>query len=324
MILTIKEPKALIIMKFNKDYYNMSNVPFIRIFIFAFCCIVSFYQAFGQQADSSGAFLSVSAVQMRSSTDLSDNTARISGFIEKCAAESSKVVVFPECALSGYDEKAVKILTADQINNAEKEIAETCKKVSVYAIIGMPYRDGDKLFNSAAVISPEGKVIERYHKIQLVEGWPDPGDHLSVFKIDGIPCSIIICHDERYPELVRLPVLAGARVIFYISHESGVKEESKIEPYRAQVQARAVENNVFIVQSNAPANPDATGSHGQSRIISPNGNIMKEASIYREEVIADSLEIKKATRGNALRSIYRGILQDWWREGINFVRIIEK
>jgi predicted amidohydrolase len=267
--------------------------------------------------------LSVASVQMRSSDDLSDNVKHIIGLIKKCAEAGARIVIFPECALSGYMEKVIKGLTADQINYAEKQVAEACSETSVYAIVGMPYRDGTKLFNSAAVISPEGRIIERYHKIQLAEGWPDPGDHLSVFMIDGQPCSIIICHDERYPELVRLPVLAGAKVIFYISHESGVKEENKIGPYRAQIQARAVENSVYIVQSNAPANPDATGSHGQGRIIAPDGNILKEASIYSEEIVASDLDLTKATRGNAIKSLNRGPLQDWWKEGLKRVRIIQ-
>jgi predicted amidohydrolase len=267
--------------------------------------------------------LSVASVQMRSSADLTENSSRICRFIEKAASGGADVVIFPECALSGYTDSAARSITVDQIAKAEKEIGTICKKASVYAIVGTPYRDGSKLYNSAIVISSEGVVVERYHKLQLAEAWPDQGDHLSVFNINGIPCSIIICHDERYPELVRLPVLAGAKVIFYISHESGVKEESKIVPYRAQVQARAVENNVFLAQSNAPANPDATGSHGQSRIIAPDGNIITEASVYSEEIIYATLDISKASRGNALKSMSRGVLQDWWKEGVKKVRIIE-
>ncbi len=267
--------------------------------------------------------LSVAAVQMRSSDNLQDNVSSLKGFIKDFAAKGIHVAVFPECALTGYNENLVTKFTAEQINQAEKQVAETCRESSIYAIVGMPYRDGQKLFNSAVVISPEGKVIERYHKNQLAERWPDPGDHLSVFKIDGVPCSIIICHDERYPELVRLPVLAGAKVIFYISHESGVKEENKIVPYRAQIQARAVENTVYIVHANAPANQDATGSHGQSRIIDPDGNIIKEASIFNEEVLFMVLDLTKANRGNALKSLNRGPLQDWWKEGLKVVRIIQ-
>mgnify|MGYP006146140569 CR=1 FL=1 len=44
-------------------------------------------------------------------------------------------------------------------------------------------REGEKLYDSALVISPAGKIIERYHKIQLAERWPDAGEQLSVFKV---------------------------------------------------------------------------------------------------------------------------------------------
>jgi predicted amidohydrolase len=173
------------------------------------------------------------------------------------------------------------------------------------------------------VISPRGEVIERYHKIQLAERWPESGDHLSVFKIDGVPCSILICHDERYPELARLPVLAGARVIFYLSHESGLGEEHKLIPYRAQIQARAVENTVYIVHANAPANKDGSGSHGQSRIISPDGNLLKEAAMFTEETVSATLDLSKATGANARQSLTRGPLRDWWKAGLPQVRVID-
>ncbi|MEK7677656.1 MAG: carbon-nitrogen hydrolase family protein [Verrucomicrobiota bacterium] len=267
--------------------------------------------------------LRVAAVQMRSSRDLADNAARINKTIRECAAQGARVVVFPECALSGYFESVVTNLTSVQLAQAEQQIADTCREAGVYAVVGTPHREGDRLFNSAAVISPSGKVLERYHKIQLAERWPDPGGQLSVFQIDGVSCSIIICHDERYPELVRLPVLAGAKVIFYLSHESGLREEHKLNPYRAQIQARAVENTVFVVQANAPANQDATGSHGQSRVIAPDGNILQEASIFGEERLLADLDLPKATRDNAKKSLDRGPLQDWWKAGLQRVRQLE-
>jgi agmatine deiminase len=184
-------------------------------------------------------------------------------------------------------------------------------------------RADGKLYNSAVVLDSSGKVVERYHKVQLAENWPAPGDHLSVFRLAGVPCAIIICHDERYPELVRLPVLAGARVIFYLSHESRLKYETKLSPYRAQIQARAVENTVYIAHANAPANDDATGSHGQSRLIAPDGNLIAEASLFGEDVLTAQLDLKKATADNARRSLTRGPLQGWWREGLKQVRILD-
>ena len=265
----------------------------------------------------------VAVVQMRSSTNLTSNVLRIQGFLQQAAAKGARVAVFPECALSGYFEHMVTNLSPERIAQAERDVAEACRQNSIYAIVGLPYREGDKLFNSASVISPEGKVLERYHKVQLAEGWPAPGNHLSVFKIEGVPCSIIICHDERYPELVRLPVLAGSKLIFYLSHESPLQEEHKLVPYRAQIQARAVENTVYVAQANAPANIDATGSHGQSRLIAPDGNIIREASVFQEELLVQTLDMRKASRANAKKSLSAGPLQDWWQSGVQRVRIIE-
>ena len=248
----------------------MKNIAWVWVCLAA---TVSLPMALHAADSAVAASFKVAAVQMRSSRNLADNVARITNSIHDCAAKGARVVVFPECALSSYLADVVTNLSAAQLTRASEQVAEACRQAAVYAVVGTAWREGGKLFNSALILAPTGKVIERYDKIQLAERWPQAGDHLSVFKIDGVPCSVIICHDERYPELVRLPVLAGAKVIFYISHESGLREEKKINPYRAQIQARAVENTVFVVQANAPANRDTTGSHGQSRIIAPDGRL---------------------------------------------------
>ena len=136
---------------------------------------------------------------------------------------------------------------------------------------------------------------------------------MSVFKIDSVLCSIIICHDERYPEFVRLPALAGARIVYYISHESGLREETKLKPYRAQLMARAVENGVFVVAANAPANQDTSGSHGQSRIIADDGNILEEGSFFGEDVLVRTLELKP----RKLERPLTGLMSDWWWQGLD-------
>ena len=248
--------------------------------------------------------------------------AHITEAIGRLGREGVRVAVFPECALTGYFADVVTAVPAEALAAAERAVGAACRAAGMYAVVGTPVREGRSLFNSAVVFDPTGRVVERYHKIQLAESWPTPGDHLSVFRVDGVPCSIIVCHDERYPELVRLPVLAGARVVFYVSHESGIREEAKVGPYRAQIQARAVENSIYIVHANAPANPDATGSHGQSRVVAPDGNVVKEASLFGEETVVADLDLARATAANALNSVKRGPFGDWWREAVKRVRII--
>ena len=151
-------------------------------------------------------------------------------------------------------------------------------------MVGSIYRVNGRTYDTAVVFDSRGELVERYGKVMLAgEKWATPGNHIAFFELEGVPSTVIICHDERYPELVRLPAIQGVRVVYYISCESAMAEEGKLAPYRAQLMARAVENTVYIVAANAPGNvKDNSGSHGQSRIIQDDGNILKEASFYGE------------------------------------------
>jgi predicted amidohydrolase len=272
--------------------------------------------------------LRVAAVQLRSVDDYDSNLERIHSILAQCASESVQVAVFPECAVTGYEKKAILRPTLRNLRQTERELAETCRRHSIHAIIGIPWRSRDQIHNAAIVIDQNGRLVTRHLKVHLVGGdksWGcTPGTTPSpIFPIGRALCSVFICHDSRYPELCRLPVLAGARVLFYISHEASLTKELKMEPYRAQIQARAVENGVFIVHANAPANRDLSASHGQSRIVDPDGNIIEEASIFDEEVLIADLELSEANAENALKSLDIPPLDQWWRDGMRHVRVFK-
>jgi len=73
---------------------------------------------------------------------------------------------------------------------------------------------------------------------------------------------------------------------------------------------------MFVVAANTPANAaDKSGSHGQSRIIKSDGNILREASIYDDEVLTETLTIEP----RKLDAPLKGLMADWWREGIDFM-----
>jgi len=261
--------------------------------------------------------LTIAAVQFRSTTNLADNLARILAQLRTLAAQGVQVAVFPECALTGYDREAVLNAAPAKLAEAETALRQTCRENKIAAVVGTAHKTAQHIYNAALVVDAEGQVVERYAKMYLAgEKWFTPGNHIAQFDLAGVPSTVIICHDERYPELVRLPAIDGARVVYYISHESPVELESKLAPYRAQLMARAVENNVHIVAANAPANRSGGGSHGQSRIVSPDGNIAREASIFGEEVLVETLDIKPAKLTRPLE----GALESWWRSGIEWMR----
>ena len=264
-----------------------------------------------------GADLKVAAVQFRSTPDLADNRRRIVATIAKLAAGKVDVAVFPECALTSYNDAAIRAHSADAIAAAEESIRAACRDNRIAAIVGSVHKINGKIYNSAIVIDAQGELVERYGKVMLAgEKWATPGNHIAYFELNGIPSTVIICHDERYPELARLPAIKGARMLYYISHESGMDQEPKLAPYRAQLMARAVENRMFIVASNAPGNrKDGSGSHGQSRIVLDDGNIAKEASIFGDEILIETLSVKPSPLERPLQ----GLMGDWWRQGVDWM-----
>jgi omega-amidase len=265
-------------------------------------------------AADGGLKLKVAAVQFRSSFDVKKNCERIAARLQRLAEVGVQVAAFPECALTGYDTGPGFAPSSIEVEAAEKQLAQTCRTSKIAAVIGSVHNVNGHVYDTAVVINSQGELVERYGKIYLAgEKWATPGNHIAYFDLEGIPSSVMICHDERYPELVRLPAIQGARIIYYISAESGLRQEQKLAPYRAQVMARAVENGVFIVQSNAPANPDLTGSHGQSRIVSADGNVLQESSFFGEDVVVETLAMKK---GNLQRPL-EGLYGQWWKQGVD-------
>jgi omega-amidase len=271
----------------------------------------------------------VAAVQLRSVPSLAANSLKIRERLQACAQQGVRLAAFPECALSSYFPAAIKSLSAAQIESAEQAVAAACRQYAINAVVGTAeIRDG-RYYNCALCISARGEILARCDKLHLVpadKAWGcTPGSALPpVVFFDRVPVTVVICHDSRYPELFRLPILAGARVVFYISSESPLGEESKLEPYRAQVQARAVENTVFVVHPNAPADDMRTGSHGQSLIVAPDGNLlMPEGSLAREESLVADLDLSLATAAFARRSLEFEPLASWWREEVAQVRIIK-
>jgi predicted amidohydrolase len=258
--------------------------------------------------------LIVAAVQFRSSFDIPANTRRIVSELESLAAKGVHVAVFPECAITGYTTASDFNPDAAQLERSATEIGRACARLQIGAIVGSVYKTKTRAYNVALVFNEKGEQVENYAKLQLAgEKWATPGNHMALFDLHGVPSTVIICHDERYPEFVRLPAIAGARVAYYISHESGMKNEEKLPGYRAQMMARAVENQIFVVASNAPGNiADNSGSHGQSRIIKNDGNILHEATIYGDETLIETLRIQS---GKLMRPL-EGVTGAWWKQGV--------
>ena len=89
--------------------------------------------------------------------------------------------------------------------------------------------------------------------------------------------------------------------------------------YRAQAQARAVENRVWVVESNWAADREQPlrGSHGESCVVDPTGIVVCEAGVYDETLLCHTLELGNASALYPEKSVQpEYALSGWWREAL--------
>jgi predicted amidohydrolase len=270
--------------------------------------------------------LRVSACQILTYSDVEKSTKKILHWIETAAQDGVDVVAFPEACLCGYAGKEYwKTARPEDFKKGEDIVIEASKRLNIAVVLGTVHWESDKIYNDLLVIDKGGLVRGRYSKTHLAESWPVPGKILPVYKLAGIKSCFIICHDVRYPELVRLPAVAGAQICYFCSHESGLKHEHKLSAYRAMPIARATENSIFCVMANAPADPQTLrGSHGNSKIIHPDGNVLVEAGYFQERLVTANIKINDASRGIARRAVKDDtILKQWLNEGVELVQVYD-
>jgi hypothetical protein len=113
----------------------------------------------------------------------------------------------------------------------------------------------------------------------------------------------------------------GAKVCYFSSHESGLKHPHKLSAYRAMPISRATENGIFLVMANAPWDAaNEIGSHGNSKVIHPDGNVLQEADHHAEMLVVQSIRIEEATRSIARRcESDPTLLRDWFERGVGLV-----
>lgn len=272
-------------------------------------------------------WLRVAAVQMHAGDDIKKNAREIVDRLIACAGERVDVAAFHEGVLFGYCDHPDFWAGLDQtrIESAERQIVRACRDIGIAAVVGSTHLEGGRRFNSLLVVDRDGAVRGRYGKIHLAgERWFEPSQHLPVYSLCGVPCCFLICHDIRYPELVRLPAAAGAQICFFCSCESSVTYEHKLSAYRAMPISRATENAIYVVMSNAPADPTdidrAGSSHGESKIIHPDGNVMVEAGMFSDEIIIRRLDLHEASRNVAIRAVNDvTCLSGWMKDGVRLV-----
>ena len=246
------------------------------------------------------------------------NVKRIEEFL---AQKDADLWVLPELCTTGYQftKKSELLELAEPVARGPsiQALLRFAREKHTYLVLGFAERDGENLYNSAAVLGPEG-VLGVYRKVHLFfqeRHWFSPGNlPFSVVKIKGVPVGVMICYDHMFPEAARVLALKGAWIL---AHPANF-----VLPGLGQLtmRVRALENRVFAVTANrvgteARAEPALTFT-GMSQIVSPKGEILATAGKETEEAVV--VEINPAEAEDKyltpLNHIFRDRRPEFYRE----------
>jgi predicted amidohydrolase len=227
------------------------------------------------------------------------NLAAIRSRFADAVAAGAQLVVFPECAISGYcyDSKGEAWPHAEPIPGPSTEaIGIDCRKLGAWAVFGLLERvdAGDQLFNACALVGPRGlaAVYRKIHRPYLgVDRFTTPGDRpFAVHDLGGLRVGMNICYDGSFPESARVLALLGADLIVLPTNWP----PGAINTARYLVPARALENNVYYAAVNRVG--DERGFHfiGHTRIVDCHGEFLASSDGDREQILYAEINPERA------------------------------
>jgi len=227
------------------------------------------------------------------------NLEKMLSFLERAASQGVELVVFPECAISGYAlsaEEAERF--AEPIPGPSTQaLVQACNRLGLHTVVGLlEQHPHGMLFNSATLLGPSG-VLAVYRKTHLpclgVDRYLASGDDLpGPFTLPGARIGLLICYDLRLPEPIRVLTLAGVQLLAVPT-----AWPSTARLYSDHLaRTRAAENGVFLLAANHVGEERGTRYLGNSMILDPDGGVLEQADERDEALLIADLDPARADR----------------------------
>lgn len=246
----------------------------------------------------------VAAVQMDIKILEKDrNLAKVLENLEAAARAGAKIVVFPECALTGYcfaSRDEAWPLAETVPGPSTVKLAEAARRLAVTMVAGLLEREGDRIYNSAAVIGPEG-VLGAYRKIHLpylgIDRFVALGDRpFTVFESRQSRVGVNICYDCSFPESGRVLKLKGAQLLA-IPTNWPVRSDS----WEHTPKVRATENHMVVVAADRVGEERGVRFCGHSQIVDFSGQVLGEAVETEETIVYGEVDLAAADVNRVIR-----------------------
>lgn len=180
------------------------------------------------------------------------------------------LIVFPETSLSGFSfNKKITTLSEEDI----KFFSSIAKNKKAFVCFGGIVEDE----NSCIFLNPEGDLISKSSKIHLFSFsrehlYHKDGSRFQQTIIKGARISPFVCYDLRFAPLFWV---VAEKTDIYIVIANWPSE--RILHWKTLLQARAIENQAFVIGVNRTGKSPSACYSGVSCVINPEGKIIFDA-----------------------------------------------
>jgi predicted amidohydrolase len=215
--------------------------------------------------------------------ELEPNLARIEALArEAVSRHGAELVVFPECATTGYfvGERG-RALAQPAGGPVTERLARLSAETGAHLAVGVIEADGDDVYDALALLSPRDGLLASYRKVHLFAG------ERSLFAVGGEPClvdtdlgriGLTICYDLMFPEYIRGLVLGGAELVIngtdWITDPWQTGQGWDGGGVRALARIRALENGIHVAMADRVGEEAGFTSLGHSTIAGPTGAVL--------------------------------------------------
>jgi len=242
--------------------------------------------------------------------DCRGNAAKILAVLGKAARKRARVAITPELAITGYPPEDLlhRRDFVDANLAALRRLAGTTREFKgMVAIVGFVDRDGDALYNAAALIRG-GRILAVYRK-QLLPNYGvfderryfAPGTGSPVFEVDGLRLGVTICEDLWHPDGPPSRGLAGAGVDLVVNLSASPYETGKIGVRENLFAENARRAGAPLAYVNLVGGQDELVFDGRSMVFDARGRIAGRAKAFDEDLLIADIGTGVRVRGGSKR-----------------------
>ena len=260
--------------------------------------------------------IKISLAQMRLEFGkVKENLELAIDMIKQAANLKSDLILLPELWASGYDLSNWNRYATPLREGIFAEVSNLANNNSIAIGSSLLERQGDRAFNTFVLFGNDGRTLGVYRKIHRFrlleeEKWLEAGNELIIAETQWGNVGLSICYDLRFPEIFRLYAKHDVKLILIVAEWP----ERRVVHWTKLLQARAIENQLFIAGVNKVGKSQGVKLGGFSAIVDPWGVPVIEGD-DSEELLTHTIDLREADKARKYIPVFRDRRPDVYMRG---------